>query len=199
MMGAAPYYCRDVLGDLTIYSIVTIALIVPAVVGYPFAPTIIKRFGKRRSMVIGGIGSVIFMLVCLIDPHNATLFVVMIVLSTLMNVPFNAAIFTLVADLVDYGSYKSGGIRAEGFSGMAASIGTKVGTGLGSAFVGWFLAFGHYNAELATQPQSALTAMILLVIVLRAAITGVSVICLAFWDTEKYSSEFANMLGGNQE
>jgi len=191
LAGAATYYCRDVLGDLNIYSIATISMIAPAIIGYPFAPAIIKKFGKRRSMLIGSIASTACILVCFLNPYSAVLFVVMIVLSTLFNVPFNAAMFTLIADLVDYGAYKSGGVRAEGGASLASSFGTKIGTGLGAALIGWVLEFGKYDGQLTQQPQSALNAMIILVIGLRAAMAAIISICLAFWDVEKYSAEFA--------
>ena len=50
-------------------------------------------------------------------------------------VPLLSSVFVYVANLIDY-IYTTKHLRAEGFVAMTSSIGTKVGTGIGSAAVG---------------------------------------------------------------
>ena len=64
----------------------------------------------------------------------------------------------MIADVIDYGDWKFGK-RVEGMTYSAASFGMKVGTGIGSAVVGWGLAFGGYAGDAAVQSASALFAI----------------------------------------
>ena len=51
----------------------------------------------------------------------------------------------------------------DGLTNAVATCGVKVGTGLGSALVGWILAWGGYMAGADVQTSSAIFAMKLLV------------------------------------
>ena len=53
-----------------------------------------------------------------------------------------------LADVVDYGEWKTG-VRLDGLTNSATSFGMKVGAGLGSALVGWGLAWASYDGKLA--------------------------------------------------
>ena len=69
-----------------------------------------------------------------------------------------ALLIPLVGDVADYGEWKTG-MRLDGITQSASSLGCKVGTGLGSAFLGWGLAIGGYNAAVEVQSESALHAI----------------------------------------
>jgi GPH family glycoside/pentoside/hexuronide:cation symporter len=188
--GVLVYYCRDVLGDFGLYSFVSMASALPMIIGLPLAPVLLKKFGKRNMVLVGNIGTIFFYLLRLISPSSPVLFIATALLISLFGVPFQAAIYTLVADLVDYGAYKSGGVRSEGFASMASSVGTKIGAGIGSAILGWVLAWGRYNAATAVQPASALTAMNWLANIIPAIFDVVICIGIYFWDVEKFYPEF---------
>ena len=70
----------------------------------------------------------------------------------------------------------------------------KLGTGFGSAILGWMLAWGKYDRTLTVQPDSAITAMIFVSVVLPIIIYSTAAIVLIFWDLEKYQPEITKYL-----
>ncbi len=71
--------------------------------------------------------------------------------------PFVAAIFTFASHIIDYLQLKTGE-RYDGLVTSVSSMGSKVGTGLGAAILGWGLDIGGYDGSLTVQAQSALDA-----------------------------------------
>lgn len=88
-----------------------------------------------------------------------------------------SCLFAIVGDVVDYSEWKDG-IREEGLTYSVTSFGQKIGTGLGTAALGWILAAGNYNGTAAVQPDSAIFAIKSLFLYLPLAIT---VVVLIIW------------------
>lgn len=73
-------------------------------------------------------------------------------------IPHNAGLFAMVADVIDYGEWKTG-VRLDGLTNSVTSFGMKVGAGLGSAIVGWGLAWAAYEGTLAEQTASTIAGI----------------------------------------
>ena len=95
-----------------------------------------------------------------------------------------AILFALVADVVDYGELKTGK-RIDGVTYSAVSFGMKVGTGLGSAIVGWVLAFGNYDGQALTQPQSAVNSIIALYSYIPLVIIVITLVAMYFTNVDQ--------------
>jgi sugar (glycoside-pentoside-hexuronide) transporter len=93
--------------------------------------------------------------------------------------------FSVLADSVDYGEWKTG-IRAAGFlSAIGAAFCLKAGSGLGSALPAWILAAYGYVPN-ATQTASALEGIELAFIWLPAVFFALAVVPVCFY--KKYES-----------
>ena len=66
-----------------------------------------------------------------------------------------------------------------------SSIGSKVGTGLGSAILGWGLEMGGYDGALIQQAQSAKDAETFLLFIVPTLASVVCFIAMWFWDIDK--------------
>jgi glycoside/pentoside/hexuronide:cation symporter, GPH family len=148
------YFAKDVLGDPNIYSFLGLVQIAPLLIGMWFMPAIIGRVGKRKAILFGVIITVAGALITLIDPTNFTLVLVGGLVRSIGTIPAAAGLFALVADVVDYGEWKTG-VRLDGMNYAAATAGQNFGAGLGAALVGWLLAAASYDGLAATQPESA--------------------------------------------
>lgn len=182
--GGTVYFARDILGDANYYGLLTIVNMVPMIIGTIIAPVCYKRFGKRNTMFTGSLIMFAAALMQLISPGSLIWFLAFACIKGMGSVLFAAAIPTLVGDVVDWSEWKSGE-RSEGLVTSVSSFGSKVGTGIGAGLVGWVLAWGHYDSLAAIQPQSALTAEIMLVIGIPAMIAFIQMILLVFWDIDK--------------
>lgn len=120
----------------------------------------------------------------LIGSRNAILVFVATALNGLGLAPYVSGLFTFAPDIIEYFERKSGA-RYEGLVTAVNSVGIKIGTGLASAFIGWGLAIGKYEGALTVQPASAITAEIVLRFAVPIVMSGISIVCMSFWDMDK--------------
>lgn len=184
------YFARDILGNANLFGLISMIAILPMLVGIPILPTMYKRFGKRNVMLAGALVSAAGCALQLISPSSLPPYLAFAVVRGFGSIMFSLPIFTLASDIVELDERRHG-LRAEGLVTSANSFGMKVGTGLGSAMVGWLLALGHYDASASAQAPSALTAMVALQIGVPLVLNVVLAALLAFWDIEKYQTDTA--------
>ena len=187
------YYARDVFGNADLMGLLSIAGMLPIMVVSPFCPALFKKFGKRNTMLAGMVISAVSSALILINPKNLVLYLALSLIKSCGSAPLMSAMYTMAGDIVDYTQWKHG-VRTEGIATSVNSIGMKLGTGFGSAILGWMLAWGKYDRTLAVQPDSAITAMIFVSVVLPIIIYSTAAIVLIFWDLEKYQPEITKYL-----
>lgn len=149
-------------------------------VSYGVMP-LVEKMGWTMSAVIFGIMGMILILITFFGTKERT---------TggeepkKQKLPISALMFALVADVVDYGEQKTG-TRIDGMTYSATSFGMKVGTGIGTAVLGWVLAFGGYNGSLAVQSETAITSIISLYSYIPLVLTLVGTVILYFTNLDK--------------
>lgn len=182
--GVAAYYAKDVLGNINTVGILVTCSTIPGIVGTIFLPKLVSRIGKWKCLMGGYIIQIVtYGIICLM-PTNFPVVLVMIILKGLGGLPTSALMFAVVADVVDYGEYKTG-IRIDGMTYSAISFGMKVGTGLGTAIMGWVLAFGGYNGALAVQSSMAVQAIIALYAGIPLLFTAIGMVAMYFTNLDK--------------
>jgi GPH family glycoside/pentoside/hexuronide:cation symporter len=182
--GIGVYYVRDILGNMGAYGTVSAMGFIPSLIGLPIFPKLVERFGKWKCLMVGYIMQIIGLLIVLAFPTNFTMLIIGLAIKGFGNVPHSAGLFAMVADVIDYGDWKFG-VRIDGMTYSATSFGMKVGTGLGSAAVGWGLAIGGYNGELTTQASSALTAITALYTWIPLILVIIGIVVLAMCNLDK--------------
>ena len=183
-LGVSVYYARDVLGNSGYYAFIAIAYVLPMVFGMILVPNLVRRFGKRKVMVCSGLLAAVGYLLGILFPYDLKIVLASTVVSSFGSSPFSSIMFTLAPDIVDYLETKIE-IRIEGLATSATSFGMKVGTGLGSAMIGWGLAIGMYDPQLERQPHTALIAEIVLLFVIPMIATIIRSISMVFWDIDR--------------
>lgn len=158
-LGINAYYARDVLGNENLVGTMSMAWMIPVVLLQPILPKLVRSFGKRNILLVSAVLITLQGVITMISPFNSSVVLAAIVIGGCGRGGFMGLIFTLSADLVDHFKAKEGD-GAEGICYSTTSIGTKVGSGIGLAFVGWTLQFGNYNAALTEQAPGTLQAMI---------------------------------------
>ncbi|WP_236684706.1 cytidylate kinase family protein [Corynebacterium uterequi] len=138
----AIFYVREIIGNAGFFAIVQLSLTAGTVLFASFAPTITRRFGKRNGYVLACILAIIgYTMVAVMPGGNYTLAVIAWFFLGLGTGGSNAMMFSMQADTVDYGEWKSN-IRSEGGSYSILSFTRKVGQGvggwLGGAVIGWY-------------------------------------------------------------
>ena len=73
----------------------------------------------------------------------------------------------------------------EAAASMASSIGTKIGTGLGSAAVGWGLALVNYDAALEVQSAATQRGIVALTCIVPVILGVLIMIIMFFWKVDQ--------------
>lgn len=77
------------------------------------------------------------------------------------------------------------GIRAEGLVFSANSIGQKIGSGIGSAVLGWVLAAFGFVSSSAAQPASAISGIRVIFLYVPLVVFAIMFIILLFYKLDK--------------
>jgi GPH family glycoside/pentoside/hexuronide:cation symporter len=192
------YFASDVLQDANLYSFLGLVGLLPLLIGIWFMAPIIARVGKRKAILAGLLLSLVGAAIALIDPTNITLVLVGLLVRAIGLVPQSAAMFALVADVVDYGEWKSG-VRLDGMTYAAATAGQNFGAGLGAALVGWVLAAGAYDPAADTQAPSAIAAEVFLMLWLPVILVLAQLVVVYFFNVDKTLSQIQRELAARRQ
>lgn len=185
-LSAGIYYITYNLGRKDLVTTVN-TLGMMTLIGILLVPFLTKFFSKRKVVIAGIIINIIGLLMIWIGGSEVSMILAGTVISAIgLGLPAGL-LFTLMADAVDYGEWKSG-VRAQGLLVSASGIGIKLGSGLGAAIPAWMLAAGGYVAN-QTQTESALTAITISYIWLPIILSAVSILIMAFFKFEKPHDE----------
>lgn len=182
--GLRIYYARDVLGNAGLMGTLTLCFILPKMIGNLIYPYINKMLGKWKSMMAGYVIELAGVLIMAFSPANFTTAVIGLVCLGIGGIPHNAGLFAMVADVIDYGEWKTG-VRLDGLTNSATSFGMKVGAGLGSALVGWGLAWAAYDGGLAAQTAATISGIKTIFTLVPAVLIVLGLITLAFCNLDK--------------
>lgn len=182
--GAAVYYAKVVLKDPNMIGPMNLVASVVQIVAMFFTAFIIKKTGKRNMLIIG---SVIYGLGFAMFAFTGTSYIGIMIacgLKGIGNAGISSCMFAIVSDTIEYGEWKTG-YRTEGLVNSASSFGFKVGNGLGSAMIGWILAFGGYSESAVTQSASSLMSINAIFIYIPVVVTVLQIIVMTFYHLDK--------------
>lgn len=181
------YLYMYVFGDMTmaIYGKVGTISTLVSLVGIIMCPFLIGRFGKKRTLVVGLLLCIGCKLLAYLATTRMILYIVLQALSGLFMAPAGATVYTFIADLTDRIDRKNGGMQATEVVSMCSSVGTKVGTGLGSALVGWLTAAIGLDFAEVVQTAAVLNGIVHISILLPVIGLVVVAIMIAIWDPRK--------------
>jgi GPH family glycoside/pentoside/hexuronide:cation symporter len=177
------YYTKYILGNEDLIGIMGGVGLIPVFIGFALVSPMIKKFGLTKTARIGLIIGIAASGIRCFMPYSFVAALVLGGISTLGTIPMMAVGGVLVNNTVEYGEWKTGK-RLVGMVNSANSFGIKIGVGLAAAMIGWILAMGDYNGTLTTQPDSAITSILVLTVYLPAATLALTYIFLRKYDLD---------------
>lgn len=181
------YFCNVVMQNPNLIGVFSSAQTIPAIIANFVNPTLVQKFGKRKTMMGGAILMILGSCLIGIANTNVTLIVAGIAIRGFGMGPISSGVFAMTADVVDYGEWKTG-IRSEGLINSCTSFGMKVGIGLGSAVGTGILAMGGYLEGTAPelQPLSAIGAIKFEIGYLGAIVSAVCLLLVFLMNIDKF-------------
>ncbi len=156
------YYCEINLGDINIYSSLSVVVLLACLPGLFMAPRIVAKLGTFKCNVFVSLFIVVLILLSLpfafMDTVNRPLFYVTFCMRFLPFGVLCASIAPIVPSLVRY-SYLQTGRHLEGLLYSSSSIGGKISSGIAAAMPGWILSGIGYTADATTQSGTTMARM----------------------------------------
>lgn len=149
---AGIYYAIYIWNDVNLIAIIGGITFLPLIFILILLPPIIKKFGKKQVIIIGCIMGIVGNMVRLIDPYSISIGLTGMLIVSIGLVPLIALIGPMINDTIEYGEWQSN-VRMEATVNGFNSFVTKAGVGIGTAIIGWSLAFGGYveNQDVQTE------------------------------------------------
>ena len=152
-MSVGTYYAKYILGNENFAGFLMAISIVPVVIFMPLLPPLIRKIGKCKVSIIGGIISVVALSLMALNPTSMNWLLVCSLIKGIGQSATAGTIFAMVADTIEYGQWKTG-VRTEGMLYSSTTFGAKIGMGVGGAIAMAILGATGYNGLLATQSES---------------------------------------------
>ena len=118
----------------------------------------VKDLAKGKACGIGYFIQVFGSILLALAPRSLAMIWISTFFRAFAAGPGSGAAGALLADVIDYGEWKTG-LRTEGLLSSGRSFGSKLGNALGAALVAQILAMGGYVGGAAEQTASAMTSI----------------------------------------
>lgn len=183
-IGVNVYYAQYIMDDTTLVGTLSLFRNIASFVAFAACTMIIRKVGKQRIAVGGVAISFIGYAMVLLNPTSYAILYTAAVVKGIGNAALSGVMYGMLADTVEYNDWHSG-IRAEGLVFSANSIGQKVGSGIGSAVLGWVLAAFGFVSSSVSQPASAISGIRVIFLYVPLAVFAAMFVILLFYKLDK--------------
>lgn len=194
--GSNAYFAQYVLGDANAMGLISNVLSM-AQMGMMFiTPFIMLKLSKRWVGFIGMAAAAVGFLLTALAGGNVTM---VVACNLLKGAAFGcgaATMFGMLQDSITYGQWLTG-VEAMGMGNAASSFCMKVGSGVGTAALGWILGAGGFDAAAEVQSASAITAINVACIWVPLIVCVIGVVCMLLFNIDKdYEKAVADLAEG---
>lgn len=156
----ALYYFTYVEGNKTLFSVYSLLIIVPSIIGaasFPLVFRLTNNKGRSASIFALLTGISMFCMYFFTASASPIPFYLFSCLAQFFFSGFNTAIYAIIPDCVEYGEWKTS-LRNDGFQYAFISLGNKVGMAVGTSLLAGVL--GAYGYAANQEQNSAVLAII---------------------------------------
>ena len=183
-IGALIYYFKFVVQSVELsITVATIVSIVPMLANFA-VPFLAARTGKRNLYLLSSTVQIIGMLIIFLGGVNHTIIIVGAIIMAAGHGIKESIYFSMQADPVDYGEWKTGINTAGSLSAINGFIG-KVAQALAGGLSGLLLSMSGYDANATTQSPEAMSAITWMYIFVPMALMILSIITMSFYRLDK--------------
>ena len=143
------YYAKWILGNDNLIGIMGAVGLIPTFVGFAVVGPMTKKFGVRKTLLIGFVIGIIGAAIRVVFPANFIVTITAGLLPSFATIPMMCLGGTMNSMAIDYNDYLYGN-KIIGMSSSATSFGAKIAGGLGGSLIGWILAAVHYDPAATT-------------------------------------------------
>lgn len=180
----ATYYCKWIVGDTKIMGNVNTACYGITIIATLMLGKIMHLMSKRNWCIVGALFIISGSLILLLAPTSIGLVTFGGLLRGIGMTPILGMIFTMIADAIEYGQWKTG-VRTAAAIQSATTSGQKFGQGIGSAMIGFIMEANGYVGGMEVQSQHTLSIISNLFIYGVAILGLIMIVILLFYRLDK--------------
>lgn len=192
--GSGVYFAQYRLNNTDLYTPLSNALSMAQILTMFATPFVMRKMSKRNLTLMGLIVTAVGFVGTALAVNSVT---ALIVLSVVKGIGFGAVaapMYGMLQDAITYGEWKNG-FAAVGMGNAAASFCQKIGSGLGSALLGWVLAAGSFSVD--PTSASALQSINFAFIWIPSICTVITFVAVCLYDLDKkYDKISADLTAG---
>lgn len=196
--GSAFYFTKYNMGNEGQYAMVANLLSMAQIATMFVTPFIMKKVSKRNVFFLGMIISIVGFAMA----GFTTSYGVICAASIVKGIGFGcgaATMFGCLQDAITYGEWQNG-YGSAGMGNAASSFCMKIGSGIGTAALGWILGAGGFDAEAAVQSAASLNAITMAFVWVPLIMTAICAVSLFFFDLDKkYDQVVADLMAGKHK
>lgn len=148
------YYAKYILFDATLAGNLILYHHAGGAVGMLAMPALLQKgISKKKAAVFGGILMVIGSVIAIVNCSGVFLIISLALRGCGFGI-VNGVYYGMLADTVDYGEWKTG-VRTLAVNTSVGTVGQKLGSGIGTAMIGFALSACGYNGLAKTQSAAA--------------------------------------------
>lgn len=181
---AIVYYYTTVVGSKNLsVTIATIMSIVPMLANF-LVPSLAKRLGKRNLYISAAIVQLLGLVIIWLGGLNQPIIIAGAIITALGYGIKESIYFSMQADPVDYGEWKTGVNTAGSLSAINGFLG-KVAQAAAGGISGLLLSWGQYSGGVAVQTAEALIAIKAMYLYIPMLMLICSIITMLFYNLDK--------------
>jgi len=134
--------------DGGLFSWFTLIEIAPLAIGVLMITLLVRKFGKRKVIIVPLIGTLVIYISMLLFPvDNATTWIILMAIANMFTFGFQLLSWAMISDAIDYNEWKQG-FRSDGSLYSSYIFCRKIGTAISSASVPLLIAYAAPSLEL---------------------------------------------------
>lgn len=187
MINMGIYFMTYVLGSEKLFGVFSWAINIPIIIGLCITPMIVAKMkGQYKVNLLGYIIAAIGRTLVVVAGYigNLPLMLVFTGLTSFGMSAFQGGLNALIVQCSEY-TYLKTHKRIDGSMYSCTSFGLKIGGGIGTAIVGWLLAYSGFDGSLAIQSESCINMLYIMYLWIPMLINIIIAIMLMKLDVEK--------------
>lgn len=178
------YYCKYFLGTESLMGTIDSAGRIMMLIVIPAIGLVIHKMTKKNWCIVGAICIIVGSLVVIVAPTSVpVIFGGSLLRGAGLSFEY-AMMYTMVADVVEYGQWKTG-IRTPSLIQSAVTSGQKFGSGICSAAIGIIMSWSGYDGTMKVLDTMAMDTIYNLFVYGMAATGVFIIIVLCFYQLDK--------------
>ena len=189
MISMGTYYATYILGNQNLFGVFSWAVNIPLIIALVFTPTLVAKWSGMyklnvMSYTLATVARALVAVAGYMGSGNVTLMLLFTAIAALGQGPWQGDMNAAIAACSEY-TWLTKHKRVDGTMYSCTSLGVKLGGGLGTAITGWLLAASHFDSALAVQPESCISMLKIMYLVIPFALDAIITFILSRMKVEE--------------